>query len=53
MFKTYIVSCVLASLLFSWSQFRGHSLFADGGEREGRSSSNSGVSTGSGRIYHK
>lgn len=50
MFKTYIVSCLLASLLFSWGQYRGYSMFADGGEREGRSSATGGVG---GRTYHK
>jgi hypothetical protein len=47
MLKTYLITSLLALLLFGWGQSRGYSLFADEGEREGR------PGTGSARLHHK
>lgn len=45
--RYYLLLGVLATSLYGWAQYRGHSLFADNGERDARGPA------GHSRIHHK
>lgn len=48
MYRFYVITGLLAIALYGWAQYRGHSLFASGSEREDRTAV--GVY---GRVHHK
>jgi hypothetical protein len=48
MYRFYLITSLLALALYGWAQYRGHSLFADGGERENR-----GAIGLAGGVHHK